>query len=78
MKISERDIKIWSSIGTRATFGIAALELAKEHKDLKHEYYHQIAESLGEIIDPDDLPHEYKTEVQKYIRASLPEYNCLT
>ena len=52
--------------------------IPKEHKDLKHEYYHKIAESLGEIIDPDDLPHEYKTEVQKYIRVSLPEYNCLT
>jgi len=52
--------------------------IPKEHKDLKHEYYHKIAESLGEIIDPEDLPHEYKTEVQKYIRVSLPEYNCLT
>lgn len=52
--------------------------IPKEHKDLKHEYYHKIAESLGEIIDPDDLSYEYKTEVQKYIRVSLPEYNCLT
>ena len=30
MKINDRDIKIWSAIGSRATFGIAALSLAKE------------------------------------------------
>ena len=30
MQINERNIKVWSTIGSRATFGIAALELAKE------------------------------------------------
>lgn len=50
----------------------------KEHSTLKHEYFHKISKSLGETIDPDDLPYEYKTEVQKYIRSSWPEYNCLT
>ena len=34
MKISERDIKVWSTIGPRATFGMAALTLAKEVEDL--------------------------------------------
>ena len=34
MKITERDIKTWASIGSRATFGIAALEQAKKNKDL--------------------------------------------
>ena len=28
--INERNIKIWSTIGTRATFGMATLELAKQ------------------------------------------------
>ena len=30
MNINERNIKIWSTIGSRATFGMAALELAKK------------------------------------------------
>ena len=30
MQINERNIKVWSTIGSSATFGIAALELAKE------------------------------------------------
>ena len=34
MKISEKDIKIWSTIGPRATFGVAALEIAKKNKNL--------------------------------------------
>jgi len=34
MKIEERDIKMWSVIGSRATFGIAALEIAKKNKNL--------------------------------------------
>ncbi len=34
MNINERNIKVWSTIGSRATFGIAALELAKEIENL--------------------------------------------
>ena len=34
MNINERNIKIWSTIGARATLGIAALELAKEIDNL--------------------------------------------
>jgi len=49
-----------------------------EHKELKHQYFHEIVHALGQVIDPDDLPHEYSLEVKKYIRASIPEYNCLT
>ena len=30
MQINERNIKVWSTIGSRATLGIAALELVKE------------------------------------------------
>ena len=52
--------------------------IPEQHKDLKHEYFHKVSEALGNIIDPSDLPHEYKTEIEKYIRSSIPEYNCLT
>ena len=34
MKIDDRNIKMWSTIGSRATFGIAALELAKKVENL--------------------------------------------
>ena len=30
MDINEKSIKIWSTIGSRATLGIAALDIAKE------------------------------------------------
>ena len=31
MIVDDRNIKIWSTIGARATFGIAALEIAKNN-----------------------------------------------
>ena len=34
MKFEEKNIKTWSVIGSRATFGIAALEIAKKNKNL--------------------------------------------
>ena len=34
MNIKEKDIKIWSAIGPRATLGMAALSLANEVKNL--------------------------------------------
>tara|TARA_B110000483_G_scaffold120239_1_gene145205 strand:+ start:661 stop:1632 length:972 start_codon:yes stop_codon:yes gene_type:complete len=34
MEINDRNIKMWSTIGSRATFGIAALELAKKIENL--------------------------------------------
>ena len=34
MIINERIIKSWSIIGPRATFGLAALELVKEHQNM--------------------------------------------
>ena len=34
MNINEKNIKTWSLIGSRATFGVAALELAKDINNL--------------------------------------------
>ena len=39
MKIEEKNIKMWSVIGSRAAFGIAALEIAKKNK--KGHYSHE-------------------------------------
>ena len=34
MEINEKVIKIWSTIGPRAAFGMAALDFAKEYENL--------------------------------------------
>ena len=34
MLINEKNLKMWATIGQRATLGIAALELAKENDNL--------------------------------------------
>ena len=56
MNINERNIKIWSTIGSRATFGIAALELAKEIDNLNvkkikiQELYDKKLQSIPNLI----------------------------
>ena len=69
MKISERDIKIWSSIGTRATFGIAALELAKEHKDL--------IVVTSDVSTSAGLDRFRKTLPNQYIDVGIAEQNMM-
>ena len=34
MEVNSRNIKLWSSIGPRAAFGLSALELVKKYSDL--------------------------------------------
>ncbi len=34
MEINEKNIKLWSSIGPRATFGLSMIEMVKKYKDL--------------------------------------------
>ena len=34
MLVNDRNIKMWSTIGSRATFGVSALELAKKIDNL--------------------------------------------
>ena len=34
MEINEKLIKVWSTIGPRATFGMAALDFSKKYEDL--------------------------------------------
>ena len=69
MKISERDIRIWSSIGTRATFGIAALELAKKHKDL--------IVVTSDVSTSAGLDRFRKTLPNQYIDVGIAEQNMM-
>ena len=63
MKLDKKKIKLYSSVGSRATFGLACLELTKEIKDLMiltsdvstsaglDRFKQKYPEKFGEIID---------------------------
>ena len=69
MKISERDIKMWASIGARATFGIAALEIAKKNKDL--------IVVTSDVSTSAGLDRYRKTLPNQYIDVGIAEQNMI-
>jgi transketolase len=69
MNISEKNIKIWSLIGPRATFGVAALELAKEIDNLII-LTCDVSTSAG-------LDRYRKTYPEKYLDIGIAEQNMI-
>ena len=69
MNINERNIKIWSTIGSRATLGIAALELAKEIENLMV-LTCDVSTSAG-------LDRFRKTCPEKYLDLGIAEQNMI-
>tara|TARA_E500000331_G_scaffold358218_1_gene423457 strand:- start:338 stop:1303 length:966 start_codon:yes stop_codon:yes gene_type:complete len=69
MVIDEKNIKIWSTIGSRATFGIAALELAKEINNLMV-LTCDVSTSAG-------LDRFRKTFPEKYVDLGIAEQNMI-
>ena len=69
MNINERNIKIWSTIGARATIGIAALELAKEIDNLMV-LTCDVSTSAG-------LDRFRKTYPEKYLDLGIAEQNMI-
>ena len=69
MDINERNIKIWSTIGSRATLGIAALELAKEIDNLMV-LTCDVSTSAG-------LDRFRKTFPEKYLDLGIAEQNMI-
>ena len=69
MLINERNIKIWSTIGSRATFGIAALELAKEIDNMMV-LTCDVSTSAG-------LDRYRKTFPEKYLDLGIAEQNMI-
>jgi transketolase len=67
--INDRNIKMWSTIGPRATFGVAALELAKKHEDLMV-LTCDVSTSAG-------LDRFRKTYPDKYIDLGIAEQNMI-
>jgi len=68
-QINERNIKIWSTIGSRATFGMAALELAKKLDNLML-LTCDVSTSAG-------LDRFKKTFPEKYIDLGIAEQNMI-
>jgi len=69
MNINDRNIKIWSTIGARATLGIAALELAKEIDNLMI-LTCDVSTSAG-------LDRFRKTHPEKYLDLGIAEQNMI-
>ena len=69
MNINDRNIKIWSTIGARATLGIAALELAKEIDNLMV-LTCDVSTSAG-------LDRFRKTYPEKYLDLGIAEQNMI-
>ena len=69
MIINDRNIKIWSTIGSRATLGIAALELAKEIENLMV-LTCDVSTSAG-------LDRYRKTYPDKYLDIGIAEQNLI-
>ena len=69
MIFNERNIKIWSTIGSRATFGITALELAKEIDNLMV-LTCDVSTSAG-------LDRYRKTYPEKYLDLGIAEQNLI-
>ena len=69
MNINERNIKIWSTIGARATLGIAALELAKEIDNLMV--------LTCDVSTLAGLDRFRKTFPEKYLDLGIAEQNMI-
>ena len=69
MEINEKNIKIWSTIGSRATLGIAALDLAKEIENLMV-LTCDVSTSAG-------LDRFRKTFPDKYLDLGIAEQNMV-
>ena len=69
MDINARNIKVWSTIGSRATLGIAAIELAKEIDELMV-LTCDVSTSAG-------LDRFRKTYPEKYLDVGIAEQNMI-
>ena len=69
MEINEKNIKIWSTIGSRATFGLVALDLAKKIENLMI--------LTGDVSTSAGLDRYRKTYPNKYLDTGIAEQNLI-
>ena len=65
----ENNIKLWSSLGMRATFGLIALELAKKHPNLMI--------TTSDVSTSAGLDRFRKTLPDQYIELGIAEQNMI-
>ncbi len=69
MKINAASMKMWSRIGSRATFGLAALEIAKEHENLMV--------MTADTSTSAGLDRYRKTYPEKFLDVGIAEQNMM-
>lgn len=69
MDINEKKIKLWSAVGPRATFGLAALEFAKEFEDLMI-----LTCDVSTSAGLDRFKNQFK---EKYLDCGIAEQNMI-
>ncbi len=69
MEVNERNIKMWSTIGSRATFGMGALDLAKKIDNLMV--------LTGDVSTSAGLDRFRKTYPEKYLDIGIAEQNMV-
>jgi len=69
MEVNERNIKMWSTIGPRATFGMGALDLAKKIDNLMV--------LTGDVSTSAGLDRFRKTYPEKYLDLGIAEQNMV-
>ena len=69
MEINEKNIKLWSSIGPRATFGLSMLDLIKKYSDLMI-LTCDVSTSAG-------LDRFRKLHSDKYLEIGIAEQNLI-
>tara|TARA_B110000967_G_scaffold206635_1_gene253829 strand:+ start:2316 stop:3281 length:966 start_codon:yes stop_codon:yes gene_type:complete len=69
MEVNERNIKMWSTIGPRATFGMGALDLAKKIDNLMV--------LTGDVSTSAGLDRFRKTYPEKYLDLGIAEQNMI-
>lgn len=69
MKINEATMKVWSRIGSRAAYGMAALELGKKYDDL--------IVLTGDTSTSAGLDRFKKTYPEKYLDVGIAEQNMM-
>ncbi len=69
MEINEKNIKVWSIIGSRATFGLVALDLAKKINNL--------IVLTSDVSTSAGLDRYRKTFPEKYIDTGIAEQNLI-
>ena len=69
IKIDQRNIKLWSVIGSRATLGLALLELSKDYDDL--------IVMTADVSTSAGLDRFRKTYPDKYIDVGIAEQNMI-